>query len=280
MRGTMSELTPTSPLSMPLPWDLVAEGYTSDVVPLFEVFAAEALTRLGPLAGRELADVACGPGTLALLAARAGARVRALDFSPPMIECLRARAEGLMIDAVVGDGMALPWSDECVDAAASMFGLMFFPDRGLGFRELHRVLRPGGGAVVSSWVPLSRIPLLATVFGIFGELAGGPPPPARPMPLTEVDECIGEMRAAGFVDVEVFEASASSTAPSTADLVASMVRSNAPIALLRAKSGAAWPRLEQTLHERVEAALGAGPHTLTMIANITVGRRAAGSPRV
>jgi len=277
----MTEPTPTSPLATPLPWDLVAEGYTSDVVPLFEVFAAEALTRLGPLAGRELADVACGPGTLALLAARAGARVRALDFSPPMIECLRARvaAEGVVLDAVVGDGMALPWSDGCVDAAASMFGLMFFPDRGLGLRELHRVLRAGGRAVVSSWVPLTRIPLLATVFGIFGELAGGPPPPARPMPLTEVDECVAEMRAAGFVDVEVFEASASSTAPSTAELVASMVRSNAPIALLRAKSGAAWPTLERTLHDRVDAALGAGPHTLTMIANITVGRRAEASPR-
>lgn len=278
----MTEPTPTSPLSTPLPWDLVAEGYTSDVVPLFEVFAGEALTRLGPLAGRELADVACGPGTLALLAARAGARVRALDFSPLMIERLRtrAKADGLvMVEAVVGDGMALPWSDECVDAAASMFGLMFFPDRGLGFSELHRVLRPGGRAVVSSWVPLSRIPLLAAVFGIFGELAGGPPPPARPMPLTEVDECVGEMRAAGFVDVEVFEASASSTAPSTADLVASMVRSNAPIALLRAKAGADWPRLEQTLHDRVAEVLGAGPHTLTMIANIAVGRRAGGSPR-
>lgn len=275
----MTEPTPTSPLATPLPWDLVAEGYTSDVVPLFEGFAAEALARLGPLAGRELADVACGPGTLALLAARAGARVRALDFSSPMIECLRARAEGLAIEAVVGDGMALPWPDECVDAAASMFGLMFFPDRGLGYRELRRILRPGGRAAVSSWVPLSRIPLLTTVFEIFGELAGGPSPPARPMPLTEVEECVAEMRAGGFVDVEVFEASASSTAPSTAELVGSMARSNAPIALLRAKAGADWPRLERTLHDRVEAALGAGPHTLTMIANITVGRRAESPAR-
>ncbi|MBX7081385.1 MAG: methyltransferase domain-containing protein [Nannocystaceae bacterium] len=265
-----------SPLATPLPWNLVAEGYAQDVMPLFEVFARDALVRLGGAQGRTLADVACGPGTLALLAARQGATVRAIDFSPPMIALLRARAqaESLTVAAEVGDGMALPWADASVDAAASMFGLMFFPDRDRGLRELLRVLRPGGRAVVTSWVPAARIPLLETLFRLLGELSGAPASPPRVLPLTTAADCAREMSAAGFVDVEVAEVSASDRAPTTAALVESMVRSNAPVALLRERSGAAWPAMQQRLYDGLEAAFGPGPHTLTMIANVATGTRA------
>lgn len=34
-----------------------------------------------------------------------------------------------------------------------MFGLIFFPDRDKGFREMHRVLRPGGRAMARSSAP-------------------------------------------------------------------------------------------------------------------------------
>ncbi len=265
-----------SPLATPLPWNLVAEGYAQDVMPLFEVFARDALVRLGGARGRSLADVACGPGTLAVLAAREGATVRALDFSPAMIALLQARAaaESLTIAAEVGDGMALPWPDASVDAAASLFGLMFFPDRDRGFRELVRVLRPGGRAVVTSWVPAARIPLLETLFRLLGELTGAPPSPARVLPLTTAQDCAREMSAAGFSDVDVTEVSASDTAATTAALVASMSRSNAPVALLRERSGAAWPAMERRLYDGIDAAFGPGPHTLTMIANVATGTRA------
>ena len=97
-------------------------------------------------------DVAAGPGTLAFIASAAGAHVTAIDFSPDMIDRLRARSvrEGVQIEARVGDGQALPFDDATFEHAFSMFGLMFFPDRAKGFRELCRVLVPGGRAVVSS----------------------------------------------------------------------------------------------------------------------------------
>jgi len=51
-----------------------------------------------------------------------------------------AREAGLDVESLVGDGMALPLADGAFDVAFSMFGLMFFPDRPRGFRELRRVL--------------------------------------------------------------------------------------------------------------------------------------------
>jgi len=85
--------TPPSPLASPEPWDLVADGYVSDNVPLFERFAEEALRFAAVAPGARVLDVAAGPGTLALLAARDGAgSVDAIDFSPEMIARLEARA--------------------------------------------------------------------------------------------------------------------------------------------------------------------------------------------
>src|SRR5262245_7747216 len=147
-------MSSTSPLSTPIPWDLVADEYALDVVPLFERFADAALDLAAPLEGRRVLDVACGPGTLALRAARLAEEVTALDFSAGMVRQLEAKAaaEGASnLRALQGDGQALPFPDERFDAAFSLFGLMFFPDRARGFAELRRVLVPGGRAVVSSW---------------------------------------------------------------------------------------------------------------------------------
>jgi SAM-dependent methyltransferase len=211
----MTDAPAVSPLATPVPWGLVATDYAAEVMPMFEHFSAEALRIAEVGAGTQVADVAAGPGTLALQAARMGAHVHALDFSAPMIEQLRARIEPHApgsIEAVVGDGMALPWPDRRFDAAFSMFGLMFFPDRERGFAELARVLRPGGVAVVSSWVPVDRLPLLAALFAALEAELPGPPAPRRSFPLTDVASCREEMATGGFHDVEVRESTTSATA--------------------------------------------------------------------
>jgi ubiquinone/menaquinone biosynthesis C-methylase UbiE len=143
---------------MPESWELVADAYTAEVLSHFELFARDALALAAlPPASRVL-DVATTPGTLALMASRAGAAVTAIDFSPAMIANLRRRAAeagATAIDVRVGDGQALPLEDDSYDGVFSLFGLMFFPDRGAGFREFRRVLRPGRRAVVSAWAPFA-----------------------------------------------------------------------------------------------------------------------------
>ncbi|MBC8072117.1 MAG: class I SAM-dependent methyltransferase, partial [Deltaproteobacteria bacterium] len=198
------------------------------------------------------------------------------DFSAPMIGQLRARIEPGApgsIDAVVGDGMALPWDEHRFDAAFSMFGLMFFPDRARGFAELARVLRPGGIAVVSSWVPVDRLPLLASMFAALEAELPGPPAPRRSFPLTDVASCREEMTAGGFRDVEVRESTTSTTAPSMRELAASFERTNAPVALAKQRLGAAWPPIAAAIAERMVAQFGEGPQRLEMTANLIIGRR-------
>src|SRR5580693_8965043 len=72
-------------------------------------------------------DVACGTGVVAITAARAGARVRALDLSPTLLERARenARVTGVEVDFVTGDAEALPYPDAAWDVVLSQFGHMF-----------------------------------------------------------------------------------------------------------------------------------------------------------
>src|SRR4030095_7743603 len=81
-----------SPLATPTPWNLMASAYEAETLPTLRSFAEEALRLAAPPPGVRLADVACGPGTLALVAASAGFAVDAIDFSPQMIALLEQAA--------------------------------------------------------------------------------------------------------------------------------------------------------------------------------------------
>lgn len=136
-------------------------------------------------AGQEVLDVAAGNGNLALLAAREGAGVVALDLSPAMLELGRARtaAEGYDVEWVEGDVEDLPFDDGRFDCAASVFGAMFAPRPDRVARELFRVVRAGGVVGMASWVPDG-------LFDRFFEVTSryNPSPESVPLPTLWGDE--------------------------------------------------------------------------------------------
>jgi len=101
-----------------------------------------------------LLDVCTGTADLALEAARQfpDARIVGVDFSRPMIALGAAKIGGARLtDRVrleVAQAEALPFADGSFDAVTVAFGLRNLPDRLRGLREMCRVLRPGGRAVI------------------------------------------------------------------------------------------------------------------------------------
>lgn len=263
-----------------MPWDLVAPAYTAELVPSFEEYARDALGFAAAPTGARVVDVACGPGSLALLAARDGLVVDALDFSPAMIERLEARLKSAGIANVtprLGDGQALPYETGTFAAGFSMFGLMFFPDRAKGFAELRRVLAPGARAVVASWTRLEDTPAMNAMFGalrssmkaLIGDAA--PQPGAQEMPLTSEDACRAEMSAA-FSDVVVHRVPHVQRYPSADAFFASLERTMAPLVLMKKRFGeAAWAPIAEAARAAIRGAVGEGQGAITMTALLSVG---------
>lgn len=264
-----------SPMASPEPWDLVADGYAEELLPLGEHFAGIALDLAGLSAPAHIVDVATGPGTLALLAAQRGLTVSALDFSEAMIAHLRRRADEAALDVHdvrVGDGQALPWDDDSFDGAFSMAGLIFFPDRDAGFRELRRVLRPGRRAVVSSNAELPP-PFLAVLEAI-SRLLPDLPISGGKMPLADADEFAAEMAAAGFGQVRIETVRQTIVNASVDAFWDKLQRSAAPLVLLRKRLGdERWAELSADVLARLRGSHGDGPVDELYVAHLGVGSK-------
>lgn len=267
-----------NPLQSPLPWDLVAADYSAIIEPQFKAFAVEALRMADVPPGGQVVDVACGPGTLSVVAAERGLHVSALDFSPKMLERLQQRIAATPslagIEVHQGDGMALPFADARFDAGFSMFGLMFFPDRAKGFGELHRVIKPGGRAVVSSWVPLDRVRVLGDVFAAMRKALPSLPFRDGKTPLGDPEDFERELREAGFEQVSVREQQHVKRSPNLQAFWDDVSRSSAPLVLLKHKLGEeAFAPVARQIYADLAAKYGDGPVDLEMIALLGVGRR-------
>jgi ubiquinone/menaquinone biosynthesis C-methylase UbiE len=95
-------------------------------------------------------EIGAGTGyfSLHLLMAGVVRRVTCTDISPGMLDALRANARRLDLDvqAVACDAEDLPFADGTFDLVLGHAVLHHLPDLDRAFRELHRVLRPGGTA--------------------------------------------------------------------------------------------------------------------------------------
>jgi len=137
---------------------------------------------LGLRRGETVLDLGSGAGFDALLAAREvgdEGRVIGVDMTPQMIDRARANAAkaGLgQVEFRPGRLEDLPVEDASVDAVTSNCVINLVPDKARVFREIARVLKPGGRLAVSDIVIDGELPeavrrdLLAYVGCVAGAL--------------------------------------------------------------------------------------------------------------
>jgi len=103
---------------------------------------------LGPIAEMPFLDIGCGVGWAACVAAEFGVRSTVgIDFSRTALELARGHHE-VAAAWVQADGGALPLLDQSFGAVLSFGSIEHLPDVRRGLHEMHRVLRPGGRAVL------------------------------------------------------------------------------------------------------------------------------------
>ena len=227
----------TNPLSASEPWNLVADGYAETTMLVFEQFADEAIAASKLKPNSTVLDVACGPGTLALRLTQHTEQIHCIDFSEAMLAVFRNKIEQAghrNIALHCGDAQTLPYADETFDAAFSLFGLMFFPDRQQGFAEIYRTLKPGGSIALTSWAPVDQSPAMQTMFGALRAIKPDLPQPQRSIATLENPErFMQEMQEAGFRNIEIRSVTKAFPTGSTGEFWDSMVKGSAPIQMMK-----------------------------------------------
>ena len=99
---------------------------------------------------RDVLEVGCGLGTDAVNFARHGARYTGVDLTEASIDLVRRRfsLEGLTARLRTADAEQLPFDDASFDLVYSHGVLHHTPDTQRAIDEVHRVLKPGGTAMV------------------------------------------------------------------------------------------------------------------------------------
>lgn len=250
----------SNPLSAAAPWDLVADGYAVTTSIMLAQYADEAVkaSMLKPAA--HILDVACGPGALAIKLASAASCVYGIDFSASMLNIFKREVVRMGISNIFmqqGDAQILPYADNQFDAAFSMFGLMFFPDRRRGFAEMYRTLKTGGTIAVTSWGPIDESPAMQIMFGALRVMKPDLPEPQRSIgSLENPDVFRQEMQEAGFREVKIQRVTKAVPVITIPDFWEAMVKGSAPIQMLKNGMGIdVWREKEKLalnfLHERL-----------------------------
>jgi demethylmenaquinone methyltransferase/2-methoxy-6-polyprenyl-1,4-benzoquinol methylase len=122
--------------------------------------------RSGVLPGDQVLDLAGGTGDIAaLMSKRVGARGRVVltDINEAMLEVGRRRLEdrGIVgnVDFARVNAEKLPFGDSGFDAVTIAFGLRNVTDKDAALREMKRVLRPGGKALILEFSEVQPEPL-------------------------------------------------------------------------------------------------------------------------
>lgn len=94
---------------------------------------------------RQVLEIGCGMGCMAMNWAQHGARVTAVDLNPVAVQQTQRRFElfGLTADIRDADAARLPFADQTFDYAYSWGVLHHSPGLKASIAELHRVIKPG-----------------------------------------------------------------------------------------------------------------------------------------
>ncbi|MBI5067279.1 MAG: methyltransferase domain-containing protein [Deltaproteobacteria bacterium] len=158
-----------------------------------------ALDDAAPLPGETVVDLGCGRGGDVVKAAGrvgpSGAAV-GVDASPSMLAVARERAAGHpQARFVESDLAAVALPDGLADVVVSNCAINHAPDKAAVYREIHRLLRPGGRFAVSDVVSEAELPAAVREDpAAWAACYGGSIPEA---------EYLAAIAAAGFAEVAV-----------------------------------------------------------------------------
>lgn len=200
----------------------IPEFYDTYLVPLiFNSYANDLAERVVDLASASVLEVAAGSGVVPRALAPKlsnSARYVVTDLNQPMLDhAKKSQPTPNSIEWQQADALNLPFDDASFDTVICQFGVMFYPDRVKGYREAHRVLKPGGALIFNVWDHIRENKFAEIATKAATEIFPDDPPlflARTPHGHHDADTIGNELKQGGFIDI-TFETKADiSQAPS------------------------------------------------------------------
>jgi len=244
----------------------ISENYDRYLGPFyFEPYARHIAECAASGAPRTILEIACGTGrvTRQLQKIFPNARLVATDVSGDMLTVARQLTPGTNIEWQIADAMALPFDDHSFDLVIFQFGLMFIPDKQKALAEAHRVLRPGGRLLFSTWDCIENNPAFDLADKVVKKYFPVDPPRFfhHPFSLCDNAQLTAWAKAAGFTNVHASLVSLTGNSPSAADTATGMLEGTLMYVSLNELAPGQLPAIKADLTKALAAEFGEAPLT-------------------
>ena len=197
---------------------------------LFEPYALDLVSRLKDKKYSDILEIACGTGRVTAHLAKSVKHdtLTATDFNPDMISVAKEIIKNKKIKWMPADAMELPFEDSSFDLIVIQFGIMFFPDKEKGLKEIYRVLKTGGKLIYNTWNKEETNEAIHEGRVIIESYFGENPPIFYSVPFSMYDdrELTTLTRRAGFKSITTTLVKKEGIGPSASDLSKGIVEGN------------------------------------------------------
>lgn len=258
----------------------IPRHYDSGLGPfIFAGYAVDIARRAASGLPSRVLETACGTGivTRALRdALPIGAHLTATDLNPGMLDVARAKFRPVEPVAFQpADATALPFSDAAFDAVICQFGVMFFPDKAASYREVHRLLVPGGRYCFSVWDSHRYNAFGRIAHEIIGGFFPADPPNFYQLPFGyyQIDPIKESLIAAGFGGIEVSVVRLQPTVTDFSTLARGLVFGNPVIDQIRQRGGAEAGAIQEAVAAALRSEFGDEPSVMPIQAIVCEAQR-------
>jgi SAM-dependent methyltransferase len=188
-----------------------------------------------------------------------------------MLDFAKLQPGGGRIEWLQADAQDLPFPERMFDIVVCQFGVMFFPNKPKAYREVFRVLKPGGLFLFSVWDRIETNDLTHIVHQTLMEMFPDDPPmfmARTPMGYTDILTIHADLAGAGFTESSVETRKLPCRTPSARHPALGLIKGSPLGAEVAARDPSGLDKAVEAATQAITKRFGPGPIEASMQAHI------------
>lgn len=235
---------------------------------LFEPFAIDLSERIKNKKFDSMLELASGTGrvTRHLSNLFPDAKIYSTDINPDMLEVAKKKVEAHNVEWKQADMQEIPFDDSKFDLVICQFGIMFVPDKSKAFKDILRVLKPGGVFLFNTWNSFDKNILAQTTDELINSFFKEDPIIFYRIPFSyfQEDEIRKQMNDAGFKNITFTFLQKEGISPNVREAAKGLVEGNPALISINERNPELKNVIEKQLAKKLLENFGDNPIKCSM----------------